>query len=101
MAVAEAGGYSSDWTPSLGTSMCRACGPKKTKNEKESQSWGGVQPLTDVVNSAGTLCCNGTHCPGGALTPPPQAQDGRVPLQLQIAGLVSPVTWAVCPARFP
>ena len=29
MAVAVAGNYSSDSTPSLGTSICRQCGPKK------------------------------------------------------------------------
>jgi len=33
VAVAEAGGYSSDWTPSLGTSMCCRCGPQKTKRK--------------------------------------------------------------------
>ena len=27
--------YSSDWTSSLGTSMCRRCGPKKTKKKKK------------------------------------------------------------------
>ena len=31
VAVAQASGYSSDQTPSLGTSMCPRCGPKKTK----------------------------------------------------------------------
>ena len=34
MAVVQAGGYSSDWTPSLGTSICRGCGPKKQTNKK-------------------------------------------------------------------
>ena len=29
--VAVAGGYSSDLTPRLGTSICLGCGPKKTK----------------------------------------------------------------------
>ena len=28
-AVVEASGYSSDWTPSLETSICCRCGPKK------------------------------------------------------------------------
>ena len=28
VAVAEAGSCSSDWTPSLGTSICRGCGPE-------------------------------------------------------------------------
>ena len=30
VAVVEAGGGSSDWTPSMGTSTCCGCGPKKT-----------------------------------------------------------------------
>ena len=44
MAVAVAGSYSSDLTPSLGTSICRRCSPKKkemrnkTKNSKLSES---------------------------------------------------------------
>ena len=33
VAVAQASGYSSDWTPSLETSTCRGCGPKKTKTK--------------------------------------------------------------------
>ena len=32
--VAEAGSYSSNLTPSLGTSICRGCGPKKQKKKK-------------------------------------------------------------------
>ena len=31
VALAEAGGYSSDLTPSLGTSICCRCGPRKGK----------------------------------------------------------------------
>jgi len=31
VAAVQAGGYNSDSTPSLGTSICRRCGPKKTK----------------------------------------------------------------------
>ena len=33
-AVVEAGNYSSDSTPSLGTSMCHRCGPKTDKKTK-------------------------------------------------------------------
>ena len=29
--------YSSDWTPSLGTSMYHGCGPKKTKKKKKKK----------------------------------------------------------------
>ena len=32
-AVVQAGSCSSDLTPSLGTSICRGCGPKKTKKK--------------------------------------------------------------------
>ena len=34
VAVGWAGGYSSDSTPSLVTSMCCGCGPKKTKTKQ-------------------------------------------------------------------
>ena len=30
VAVVQAGGYNSDSTPTLGTSICCGCGPKKT-----------------------------------------------------------------------
>ena len=35
VAVAQAGSYNSNQTPSLGTSICRGCGPKKTKKKKK------------------------------------------------------------------
>ena len=35
--VAEAGSCSSDWTPSLGMSTCRGCGPRKGKKTKETK----------------------------------------------------------------
>ena len=31
VAVVQASSFSSNWTPSMGTSMCHRCGPKKTK----------------------------------------------------------------------
>ena len=34
VAVVEAGGYGSDWTPSLGTSVCRTCSSEKLKEKK-------------------------------------------------------------------
>ena len=37
LAVAVAGSYSSDSVPSLGTSICRGCGPKKTKDQKKKK----------------------------------------------------------------
>ena len=33
VAVVQASGYSSDWTPSLRTSLCCGCSPKKTKKK--------------------------------------------------------------------
>ena len=35
VAVTEAGGCSSNSTPSLGTSMCYGCGPKKNKQQRK------------------------------------------------------------------
>ena len=37
VAAAQAGGYSSDWTPSLGTSICHGCSTKKTKRQKKKR----------------------------------------------------------------
>ena len=38
MAVAMAGSYSSDSIPSLGTSICHRCGPKKAKTNKQTKN---------------------------------------------------------------
>ena len=38
VAVVQAGSCSSDSTPSLGTSVCHGCGPKKIKKKKEDTS---------------------------------------------------------------
>ena len=38
VAVVQAGGYSSNWTPSLGTSICCGCDPKKeSEREREKE----------------------------------------------------------------
>ena len=40
--LVQAGSYSSNSTPSLGTSICHGCSPKKTQKEKkisEKKSW--------------------------------------------------------------
>ena len=37
VAVVLAGSCSSNWTPSLGTSICQRCSPKKTKKRKEKK----------------------------------------------------------------
>ena len=52
VAVDEAGGCSSDWTPSLGTSICHRCGPKNnTKPTRSVQvllvpAWVAASPQT-------------------------------------------------------
>ena len=33
VALVQASGYSSNWTPSLGTSICHSCGPKNKKQK--------------------------------------------------------------------
>ena len=37
VAVVWAGSYSSDSAPSLGTSICHGCDPKKTKDKKKKK----------------------------------------------------------------
>jgi len=37
VALEKAISYSSDWTPSLGTSIRCGCGPKKTKDKKRKK----------------------------------------------------------------
>ena len=37
VAVAVASSCSSHWTPSLETSICRGCGPKRMKDKKEKK----------------------------------------------------------------
>ena len=37
VAVVYVGGYSSYWTPSLGTSICRGYGPKKTHTHTHTE----------------------------------------------------------------
>ena len=50
VAVVQAGSCSSDQTPSLGTSICCGCGPKKTKDKKKKKS---IQPLVYYFSSIG------------------------------------------------
>ena len=37
VAVVQAAGYSSHWTPTLGTSICHWCGPKRQKKKERKQ----------------------------------------------------------------
>ena len=52
--VVEAGGYSSDWTPSLGTLICRRCGPKKTKDKlvEMKTTMSEMKNTLDGINSS-------------------------------------------------
>ena len=47
VAVALAGSYGSDLTPSLGTSTCCGSGPRKDKKKKRTQSNGSYHVLGD------------------------------------------------------
>ena len=40
VAVVQASSCSLDWTPSLGSSICRGCGPKRTKDKKKKEKKG-------------------------------------------------------------
>ena len=52
MAVGYACSCSADWTPSLGTSICHGCGPKKQKKKKPKQT--NVQSwIRDYVDTLG------------------------------------------------
>ena len=37
VALAQASGYSSDWNPSLGTSICHRCSLKRQKDQKKKK----------------------------------------------------------------
>ena len=43
--LAQAGGNSSDETPSVGTSICCECSPKKTKTEKKKIKYHGTSNI--------------------------------------------------------
>ena len=47
VAVVQASSYSSNKTPSLGISLCRGCGPKKTKRPKKRR--GGIKYCDLIV----------------------------------------------------
>ena len=69
MAVAVAGSYSSDSTPSLGTSICPQCGPKKqnkTKQKEEEEEKRGVpavmqQDWWDLWSAGTEVRCQAGH----------------------------------------
>ena len=53
VAVVQAGSCSSDSIPSLGTSMCRKWGPKKTKLKKKMEAATVLKCLSDPICSTG------------------------------------------------
>ena len=63
VAVVQAGSCSSDWTPSLRTSICHGCGPKKTKTKKKSPGKIRVISLPTYTQSTLTLvpCTGSAH----------------------------------------
>ena len=75
VAVAKASGYSSNKTPSLGTSMCRGSGPQKTRQERRAQrrclaSGGGKGSILEGTCShlqSPLKCCNPRQRNGNAL----------------------------------
>ena len=51
MAAEQAGSCSSDWTPSLGTSICHRCGPKKQKQTKNSNNKNRTEDKNQMIIS--------------------------------------------------
>ena len=47
-AVASAGSYSSDWTPNLGTSICRGWGPRKGRKTKQKPRFVSVASVQSI-----------------------------------------------------
>ena len=58
MAVALAGTYSSDSTPSLGTSICQECGSKKKK--KNTYKYNNVKILEEHINQQKSWVSDGS-----------------------------------------
>ena len=60
VAVAQASSYISDLTPSLGTSMCHRCDPKKTKSKRKKEGRKkrkerNEMSLTSIHEDAGSI----------------------------------------------
>ena len=54
--VAQAGSCSSDSTPSLGTSICCGCGPKKTKNQTNKKPFSAIISKEEKINPHNKRC---------------------------------------------
>ena len=63
VAVAWASGYSSNWTPSLGTSICHGCSSKKIPPQQRSRTfrsylWGATRLVVSVQHQdTGSIPC--------------------------------------------
>ena len=77
VALVQGGGYRSNWTPSLGTSICCGCGPRKTKMTKN------IYILTYCFNLFQNMCNLGSSCCGSAV------RTQLVPMRMKIQFLAS------------
>ena len=57
VAVVQAGSYSSDSTPGLGSSICCRCSPKKTKKEKRSNHCDEPHHASDTTTKGRCKAC--------------------------------------------
>ena len=78
VAVAQAGGYSSNWTPSLGTSICRGRGSRKGKKTNNNNN-NNNNKINNILTSVRTD------------TPTRRGELGNVPGYLQNSRLLMPV----------
>ena len=58
VAVVWASSYSSDSIPSLGTSICQVCGPKKIPSAKKKESKRAMKTLKGSLNASHNLAYN-------------------------------------------
>ena len=49
VAVVQASGYSPNWTPSLGPTICHECGPKK-KTPPPKKYWVATEKLLELIS---------------------------------------------------
>ena len=71
VALAQTGGYSSDLTPSLGTSICHGCGPRKDKKTKKNffEAYFGVLWWLSGLRVWHCQYCGSGYSCGAGLTP--------------------------------
>ena len=65
VALASASGYSSGWIPSLGTSICHRCGPKKTRTNKQTkQNFNYIMLFFSTLSNEGHTFTQASACQG-------------------------------------